>query len=301
MKIFVNKAEENWVCDRFADEWYTHNSDISTKDMDQADVIWLMAGWVWSQIPLNVLKSTKVVVTQHHVDPVKFNENEFKDRDMYVDCYHVTNQITAEFLSTQTEKPIHILPFWGNPKLWFNMDKNECRKELGLPSDKYLIGSFQRDTEGFDLKTPKLSKGPDVFCDMIEKIHQTHNNVEVVLGGWRRQYIMKRLDDVGIKYHYFELPPFETINKLYNSLDLYVVAARIEGGPQAIIECALSKTPIISTDVGVTNLILAKESIYGDNQTEVYPNINKAYENAQTYIMENWFGEFRKFLKGYND
>ena len=153
----------------------------------------------------------------------------------------------------------------------------------------------------FDLKTPKLSKGPDVFFDMVENIWESDNNIEVVLGGWRRQYIMKRLDDVGIKYHYFELPPFETINKLYNSLDLYVVAARIEGGPQAIIECALSKTPIISTDVGVTNLILAKESIYGDNQTEVYPNINKAYENAQTYIMENWFGEFRKFLKGYND
>ena len=75
MKIFVNKAEENWVCDRFADEWYKHNSDISTKDINEADVIWLMAGWVWSQIPLNVLKSTKVVVTQHHVDPVKFNEN----------------------------------------------------------------------------------------------------------------------------------------------------------------------------------------------------------------------------------
>ena len=114
MKIFVNKAEENWVCDRFADEWYEHNSDISTKDIKEADVVWLMAGWVWNQIPLNVLKSTKVVVTQHHVDTSKFNEKEFKDRDMYVDCYHVTNKVTADFLLTQTKKPIHTIPFWAS-------------------------------------------------------------------------------------------------------------------------------------------------------------------------------------------
>ena len=41
------------------------------------------------------------------------------------------------------------------------------------------------------------------------------------------------------------------VNKLYNILDLYLVTSRIEGGPQAILECALTKTPILSTDVGV--------------------------------------------------
>ena len=39
-------------------------------------------------------------------------------------------------------------------------------------------------------------------------------NVEVVLDGWRRQYIMNRLERFGIKYHYFELPSFYFINKL---------------------------------------------------------------------------------------
>ena len=121
MKIFVNKAEENWVCDRFADEWYKHNSDISTKDINEADVIWLMAGWVWSQIPLNVLKSTKVVVTQHHVDPVKFNENEFKDRDMYVDCYHVTNyteRASYDLSSSESEKLV-ILRLDLRDEIWW--------------------------------------------------------------------------------------------------------------------------------------------------------------------------------------
>ena len=42
---------------------------------------------------------------------------------------------------------------------------------------------------------------------------------------------------------------FETLNELYNILDLYIVASRIEGGPQAILECAVTKTPVISTDM----------------------------------------------------
>ena len=40
---------------------------------------------------------------------------------------------------------------------------------FGCFLDKKLIGSFQRDTEGYDLKTPKLSKGPDIFCDIVEE------------------------------------------------------------------------------------------------------------------------------------
>ena len=44
---------------------------------------------------------------------------------------------------------------------------------------------------------------------------------------------------------------FKEINELYNLLDLYVVSSRFEGGPQSILECGITKTPIISTNVGI--------------------------------------------------
>ena len=50
---------------------------------------------------------------------------------------------------------------------------------------------------------------------------------------------------------------FKELNELYNLLNLYVVSSRYEGGPQAIMECALIKTPIISTDVGIASEILS--------------------------------------------
>ena len=49
----------------------------------------------------------------------------------------------------------------------------------------------------------------------------------------------------------------KTINDLYNIFDLYIVSSRIEGGPQAIMEAAYTKTPIVSTDVGVASEILS--------------------------------------------
>ena len=37
----------------------------------------------------------------------------------------------------------------------------------------------------------------------------------------------------------------ETLNMLYNILDLYIVGSRIEGGPRAINEASLTQTPYI--------------------------------------------------------
>ena len=54
----------------------------------------------------------------------------------------------------------------------------------------------------------------------------------------------------------------QELNELYNCLDLYIVSSRYEGGPQAILECAASKTPILSTKVGVAPEVLHPESIY---------------------------------------
>ena len=221
MKIYVVKAQENWIVDRIASEWEQGNPDITVETPEEADIIWILAQWRWATVPQNLLQSKKVIVTMHHVVPDKFNSQEFRFRDQFVDCYHTPCDQTAEIIKHHTSKPIHVAGYWCNPKLWSEIDKEQCRKEMNLPQEAILIGSFQRDTEGHDLISPKLEKGPDIFCDMVERYKNTFyppEKIEVVLAGWRRQYVMKRLDDAGIKYHYFEMPDLEVINKLYNAL-----------------------------------------------------------------------------------
>ena len=87
-------------------------------------------------------------------------------------------------------------------------------------------------------------------------------NFKVFLTGKRSQFIINELVRLKLEYLYFEMANFETLNELYNLIDLYVVSSRIEGGPQAIVECGITKTPIISTDVGFASDILAAESIF---------------------------------------
>ena len=164
--------------------------------------------------------------------------------------------------------------------------------------DKYYVGSFQRDTEGADLKSPKLSKGPDQFLKIVKSIKQKKPNLEVILSGKRRQYLINELKNYKIEYSYFEMADFFQLNELYNCLDLYIVASRVEGGPQSILEATLTKTPIISTDVGLAKEILHPDSIFDmENFIEAVPNTNYALEKVQDLLIPEGFNKFIKMFK----
>lgn len=299
-KVFLLDSKENWVCDRFVKEWYDKNIDISTKNIEESDVIWLLAGWCWNQIDPRILINKKVIITIHHIALDKFSEtkrSEFKERDKFIDLYHVPCKKTKDQISNMTTKPIFVSPFWSNQDIWFPIDEKEAlREKYGIDKSFYLVGSFQRDTEGHDLISPKLEKGPDLFCDYIEKIREEREEeICVLLGGWRRQYIMSRLNEINIPFYYCELPDFKTLNELYNCLDLYVVAARCEGGPQSIAECALTKTPIVSTDVGLASRFLNEKSIF-DKEWNAEPDTSYAYDRIQTFSIPLGFKPFRDMI-----
>jgi hypothetical protein len=136
------------------------------------------------------------------------------------------------------------------------------RQKHGIPETAYVLGSFQRDTEGGDLRSPKLEKGPDLVADYVEGLKRT--DTFVVLAGWRRQYIISRLESAEIRYKYFEKPSQSTLRELYATLDLYPIGARYEGGPQALTECGLMGIPCISRPVGIAEAVLPAESIAYD-------------------------------------
>lgn len=142
--------------------------------------------------------------------------------------------------------------------------KQLLRLKYSLPVDSFLVGSFQRDTEGKDLTAPKLEKGPDLLADNLMKLYEVDPRLHVVLGGWRRQYLIARLDVAGIPYTYFELPSQDVINELYQTLDMYMVSARYEGGPQSLIECGLLGVPCISRDVGMATQVLHPRAVNDD-------------------------------------
>jgi len=296
MKVFVLAPRENWIVDRLANEWQQNNQDIDCSNPADADVIWLLAGWCWRHIHPNILAQKKVICTIHHVVPEKFTDSkiaDFMQRDTFVDAYHVPNKFTYEFVRSLTKKDIFLIPYWCNDKLWYPLDKNTCsknacRSNLKIAHDTFVVGSFQRDTEGGSLK-PKLEKGPDIFCDFVERASKTRQ-IDVLLGGWRRGYVTHRLENAGINYKLFELSPEPVLRMMYSACDLYVVSSRFEGGPQAILECAAMHVPIISNDVGIAKSVLHEMCIVDVSQSDVI-------QISQTALDYNFKAASELFIK----
>ena len=302
MKIFLSKINESWIVDRMRSDWYEHNDKISTENISSSNIIWIISPWLWKKIPKRYLKTKNVVCSIYHIDFETFGKkerSEFFERDKYVDFYHVISLKTKKQLQTLTEKEIISIPLWINQNNWFHIEKKDnLRNEFNFNKSDYLIGSFQRDTEGHDLISPKLIKGPDIFLKIVEEICNSNKNAKVVLAGNRRNYLIKNFENKSIPYVYFEMVDLPTLNKLYNILDIYIVSSRVEGGPQAIVECALTKTPIVSTDVGVASEILHSESIFveGEFKTAV-PNVDYAYKNSQKYKIPEGMNDYVKMFK----
>ena len=152
---------------------------------------------------------------------------DFKKREKYIDYYHVISLKTKEDLKKITDKEIFYIPFWVNGDIWFEIkDKLALRNKYKIPKNSFVIGSFQRDTEGSDLKSPKLIKGPDRLAKIINEMNTEYDNLTVLLTGKRRQFIISELEKMKIKYVYLEMVDFNTLNELYNCLDLYIVTSR---------------------------------------------------------------------------
>jgi glycosyltransferase involved in cell wall biosynthesis len=305
VKIFVLAPRENWICDRIADEWKRNIGDISTDNIAEADIIWLLAGWCWNHVPQQLLSTKKVVLTVHHIVPEKFTQEkqqEFAFRDQFIDAYHVPNRKTADLVSQMTSKPIFIACYWYDPESWKEMPREECKKSLGLPEEKFIVGSFQRDTEG-GTRNPKLEKGPDLFCDYLS-ILKNEKDLHILLGGWRREYVIDRLEAEKIPYTFIEKASLEMLGTMYNACDLYVVGSRYEGGPQAILEAASTKTPIISRDVGIAIDVLDPYCIVDiPHQTWIphQESVERNYKNVQKfnimYHKNNYLQMFERINK----
>tara|TARA_A100001011_G_scaffold132530_1_gene139668 strand:- start:430 stop:1371 length:942 start_codon:yes stop_codon:yes gene_type:complete len=304
-KIYINKAKENWVVDRFRSEWNEYNyKTVNSIYSKNVKIIWIIAPWTWRKLSSNRLNNQKVICTIHHIDEDKFDneaKEEFYNRDKTVDAYHAISEATKKQIQKLTDKKIYTIPFWINQNIFTQLsNKLEIRNEYSIDEEAYLIGSFQRDTEGYDLKSPKLSKGPDRFLNLIDNISLQKNNLQILLTGKRRNYLIEELKKRKIKFYYHEMVDFNTLNKLYNTLDLYLVTSRYEGGPQAILECGITRTPILSTRVGIAPEILHEKSIFSmENFNKAEPDLDFAYDKSSQLKIPTGFRKFNKMFSDF--
>lgn len=149
---------------------------------------------------------------------------------------------------------LHLIPIGINLSLFQKQTpalKRQFRDQFGIPQSATVVGSFQKDGVGWaDGLEPKLIKGPDVFVKAMAALKARVPELYVVLSGPARGYVKAGLEKMGIPYRHFNLPQYADIGKLFQTLDLYMITSRQEGGPKAVLESMASGIPLVTTRVG---------------------------------------------------
>lgn len=201
-------------------------------------------------------KSNKVVLTWFHVVPDDPRIRFVKEAQEYVDVVHTSSKITKKKLIEIDipEEKIVVVPLGVDLNIFKPVsveEKWKIKEEIGLPKDKIVIGSFQKDGAGWgEGLEPKWVKGPDIFVNVVEKLKKDYD-IFVLLLGPARGYVKRELDKRDIPYKHVFLKNYLGIPKYYNTLYLYLVTSREEGGPKAVLEAMATGIPLVSTKVGM--------------------------------------------------
>lgn len=201
-------------------------------------------------------KSNKIVVTWFHFSPSDNRVELIPEAIKYVDLWHTSCNITRDKLiefGIPKEK-MTVIPLGVNPNA-FSVptpeQKKNIRSKLGISKRKVVIGSFQKDGNGWgEGLEPKMIKGPDTLCDVIEQLAKRYE-LFVLLTGPARGYVKKRLEEAGIPYLHQFLNDPDDVAEYYKAIDLYITTARQEGGPKSILESLASGVPLVTTKVGM--------------------------------------------------
>ena len=112
---------------------------------------------------------------------------------------------------------------------------------------------------------------------------------------------MNRLDDAGVPYLYIEMASLEKLREMYACCDLYVVASRIEGGPQGILEAGSMKIPVISTRMGSAEFLLHPNCvIHFDRENVVLPTrreVDICHSKIQDYELNTHVNRFEDMMR----
>ena len=273
INYIVEKA--NWSI-RWDGEYISNNINNKSKELITLSsfpvnifnrIVHFGSHYMWLNWESHLSKSNKYIVTYFHGKPddgkiAKEQVNHFIKSSSSIDIIVTAASLIEKRLITWgiPEEKIIKIPLGVDTKVFspvLNHEKERIRKNIGIPSDYFVIGSFQKDGVGWGRGAePKYIKGPDIFIKTIEKL-SNNNKIFVLLTGPARGYVKKELDRINIPYIHNYVNSYSELVNYYRALDLYIVAAREEGGPKAILESMATGIPIVSTNVGMASDVIS--------------------------------------------
>lgn len=240
---------------------------------------------------------SRVIGTCYHIVDGNRAYDSIPDLDKYIGKWHTSCNITSDKLKKYgiAEEKIVVIPIGVDLNVYFpesnSKRRTENRKKYGIPDGAFVIASFQKDGWGWgEGREPKMIKGPDVFCDVVEMLFKEFPNIYVLLSGPARGYVKNRLDKAGVPYHHEYMNNQDDVADLYRLSDCYIVASREEGGPKAVLESMACGVPLVTTRVGQAPDIIQNNENAIITEVE---DVDALYDGVKNIILDK---EFKKKL-----
>ncbi len=252
---------------------------VFTDRPEEAEIIHSVWPLTLQQLGFAKLRDKKVI-THLPTDPSGLIENPYFPFYCEVTSLWIAQSRSAFYklprlgISNVDHVPYAIDSRIFNRNVEFSAELTDLRTTLArVASGRVIIGSFQRDSEGGDLTSPKLLKGPDILLELAEALQRHGVPIHFLLAGPRRHWLRSQLTQRKIPYTYFgemfagddydqNIVARHLLAQLYRLIDVYIVSSRSEGGPRAILEASACETPLLSTPVGIAPDLLDASSLF---------------------------------------
>lgn len=231
-KKLVWTLHDSWVCcgaehhpnvlendNRWQVGYFKNNKPKSSKGFDGNKYIWNMKKKYWTTIDVKFIA------------PSNWEKNVLRTSKLFynVNCCVIPNLINKnEFLP---------------------MDKDAIRKELGIPTNKLVLGFGA----AYGVDNPRSIKGTFYLLQALKQLEEKEKYFLVIFGN-SSEKLTSKLD-----IDYKEMG-FSTDNhylaKIYNCLDVFLNPSIIENLPTTCIEAISCCVPVVAFNVGGTEDVI---------------------------------------------
>lgn len=264
-KIFFLSDHANWATDRTTGSIYKIARSCGfrcKKTINHPRNQFVFYGDQYSLFAKNIFRLNNIISFDYQHGIPKFSKTNKKLLELIIKnqrnihLIRVTNSFFKKLLIKYgiSESKIIQIPLTVN-NIFKKYKKNKCKefkKKYGLPNDKFIIGSFHKDGDGFGHGfSPKYIKGPDIFLKTLKSLQPSIKNLFVLLTAPARGYVIEGLQNLGIEFKHIKNLRFSDLPELYNCLDVYLISSRDEGGPTGMFEAMACGVPVVTTKVGL--------------------------------------------------
>lgn len=121
------------------------------------------------------------------------------------------------------------------------------RQAFGIAPGAFVAGFF--GARGSDQDAGR--KGMDVLLAVFRRVAAAAPNLHAVFVGPGWEPFASELRATGARASIFGFVPRSRLPDIYSLLDVYLVTARVEGGPMTVLESLACATPVVATRVGL--------------------------------------------------